>query len=151
VSGTLTTDTEDAVNAVEPAVESTGYEELAARFRPIFDRIAEGAAERENGRRIAYEEVGWLRDAGFGAVRIPVELGGGGSTLSQLFRLLIELGAADSNITQGLRAHFGFVESRLHDPDSDRRDLWDACSHLIPLVRQELTHRASRDIVTASV
>jgi alkylation response protein AidB-like acyl-CoA dehydrogenase len=104
--------------------DHVSYEELAARFRPIFERIARGAAERENERAIAYQEVGWLRDAGFGAVRVPVEFGGSGATVTQLFRLLIELGEADSNLTQGLRAHFGRTESRLYDPDPVRRELW---------------------------
>jgi alkylation response protein AidB-like acyl-CoA dehydrogenase len=107
-----------------PAAEAVDYEELAARFRPIFDRIAAGAADRENERRIAYEEVGWLRDAGFGAVRVPVELGGSGASVGQLFRLLIELGAADSNLTQGLRAHFVQCESLLYDENQDLRELW---------------------------
>ena len=76
------------MTATHQAVDGVDYEELAARFRPIFDRIAEGAARRENERTIAYEEVGWLRDAGFGAVRVPVEYGGSGATVTQLFRLL---------------------------------------------------------------
>lgn len=38
---------------------STGadYEALAARFRPIFARIAEGALERERSRTLPYEPV----------------------------------------------------------------------------------------------
>jgi alkylation response protein AidB-like acyl-CoA dehydrogenase len=112
------------VTATHQAVDGVDYEELAARFRPIFDRIAEGAARRENERTIAYEEVGWLRDAGFGAVRVPVEYGGSGATVTQLFRLLNELGGADSNITQGLRAHFVTTEGFLYDPDPELRELW---------------------------
>ncbi|GAA3100452.1 hypothetical protein GCM10010464_74900 [Pseudonocardia yunnanensis] len=53
-------------------------EELAERFRPVFDRIAERAVEREAQRRLPYEEVEWLRAAGFGALRVPIELGGSG-------------------------------------------------------------------------
>src|ERR1700722_3083764 len=114
------TATEDVVHRAD----HIPYDELAARFRPIFDRIAEGAARRENERTIAYEEVGWLRDAGFGAVRVPVEYGGAGATVTQLFRLLNELGEADSNLTQGLRSHFGRTEARLYDPEPERRELW---------------------------
>jgi alkylation response protein AidB-like acyl-CoA dehydrogenase len=112
--------TEDLVHRADGA----SYEELAARFRPIFERIAEGGARRENERAIAYEEVGWLRDAGFGALRVPIEFGGSGATVTQLFRLVSELGEADSNLTQGLRAHFGRAEARLYDPDPARRELW---------------------------
>ena len=53
-----------------------GGTELAARFRPIFARIAEGALAREQTRTLAYEPVAWLREARFGAVRIPRVYGG---------------------------------------------------------------------------
>jgi alkylation response protein AidB-like acyl-CoA dehydrogenase len=83
---------------------------LAERFRPIFRRIAQGTVQRENERALAYEAIGWLRDAGFGALRVPVAAGGLGASVEQLFDLLIELGEADSNLPQALRAHFGFIE-----------------------------------------
>lgn len=76
-----------------PAALSTGtdYEALAQRFRPIFARIAEGAVARERERTLPYEPIRWLKEAGFGAVRIPVAFGGAGASLPQLFQLLIEL------------------------------------------------------------
>lgn len=51
------------------------YETIAAKFRPIFTRIAAGATEREINRQLANEPVRWLKEAGFGALRIPVEQG----------------------------------------------------------------------------
>lgn len=59
----------------------TDYEALAARFRPIFARIAEGAVERERSRTLPFEPIQWLKQAGFGAVRVPVEFGGAGASL----------------------------------------------------------------------
>jgi len=112
------------VDHVWGAGPSERYEELAARFRPIFDRIAETAVKRELERRLPYEEIGWLKAAGFGAVRIPVEEGGAGATLPELANLLIELSAADSNITQALRAHFGYLEDVLSSTDKQRRRKW---------------------------
>jgi len=100
-----------------PSIEPPVWEDLAARFRPIFARIAEGAVAREIERRLPHEEVNWLREAGFGAIRIPVAEGGSGATIAQLFRLLVELGEADSNLVQILRAHFAFVEIRLNDAE----------------------------------
>lgn len=98
----------------QPAISTgTDYEALANRFRPIFARIAEGAVQRERQRSLPHEEIGWLKQAGFGAVRVPVEFGGAGASLPQLFRLLIELAAADSNLAQALRGQFAFVEDRL--------------------------------------
>ncbi|GHV08191.1 hypothetical protein AGMMS50229_16220 [Campylobacterota bacterium] len=94
---------------------------LKARFSPIFARIAEGAAQREINRALAYDEINALRDLGFGTLRVPVELGGLGASVRQLFELLIDLGAADSNLSQALRPHWAFVEEqRLNDTESSR-------------------------------
>jgi len=110
----------------QPAILSTGtnYDDLAARFRPIFARIAEGAVERERSRTLPREPISWLKKAGFGAVRVPREYGGAGASLAQTFQLLIELATADSNITQALRGHFAFVEDRLNAPDGEDRTVW---------------------------
>ncbi|WP_235978934.1 acyl-CoA dehydrogenase family protein [Zestomonas carbonaria] len=99
-------------------------EELKARFAPVFARIAEGAIAREEKRELPYEPVAWLRDAGFGTLRVPQRYGGLGATLPQLFRLIVLLGEADSNLPQIFRAHFGFVEGRLNDEEEDNRQLW---------------------------
>ncbi|SEJ08483.1 Acyl-CoA dehydrogenase [Azotobacter beijerinckii] len=105
---------------------STGadYEQLAARFRPIFARIAEGAVERERSRSLPYEQIKWLKEAGFGAVRVPVEYGGAGASLPQLVQLLIELAEADSSVPQALRGHFAFVEDRLNAQAVAPQDKW---------------------------
>ncbi|MBJ2348196.1 MULTISPECIES: acyl-CoA dehydrogenase family protein [Pseudomonas] len=109
-----------------PPVLSTGtdYETLAERFRPIFARIQAGALEREQSRSLPFEQVKWLKEAGFGAVRIPVEFGGAGASLPQLLHLLIELAEADSNLPQALRGHFAFVEDRLNAHASSPQDVW---------------------------
>jgi alkylation response protein AidB-like acyl-CoA dehydrogenase len=109
---------------INPLSTGTDYEVLAVRFRPIFQRIAAGAVEREQTRSLPYEPIQWLKDAGFGAVRVPVEYGGGGASLPQLFELLIELAEADSNVPQALRGHFAFAEDRLNSPPGPGRDLW---------------------------
>ena len=57
---------------LNPLSLGTDYEQLAARFRPIFARIAEGAVARERNRVLPFEQIKWLKEAGFGAVRIPV-------------------------------------------------------------------------------
>ncbi|WP_407310108.1 acyl-CoA dehydrogenase family protein [Pseudomonas sp. nanlin1] len=102
----------------------TDYPTLAQRFRPIFREIAAGAVEREQARRLPEEPIRWLKQAGFGAVRVPQELGGAGASIPQLFELLIELAEADSNIAQALRSHFAFVEDRLNAPPGPDRDKW---------------------------
>lgn len=102
----------------------TDYDTLAAHFRPLFARIAAGAAQRERTRTLPDEPIQWLKEAGFGTVRIPQQKGGWGASLPQLFQLLIELAEADSNLPQALRAHFAFVEDRLNQPDNAARDAW---------------------------
>ncbi|MDY7566682.1 acyl-CoA dehydrogenase family protein [Pseudomonas sp. RTC3] len=109
---------------LNPLSLGTDYEQLAARFRPIFARIAEGAVERERNRVLPFEQIKWLKEAGFGAVRIPVEHGGAGASLPQLVQLLIELAEADSNLPQALRGHLAFVEDRLNAHATSAQDVW---------------------------
>ncbi len=102
----------------------TDYSTLAERLRPIFKRIADTALAREHSRTLPHEPIRWLKQAGFGAVRVPREHGGDGASLTQLLQLLIELAEADSNIPQALRGHFAFVEDRLNAHAHTDQTLW---------------------------
>ncbi|MFP5022213.1 acyl-CoA dehydrogenase family protein [Pseudonocardia phyllosphaerae] len=130
--------------------------ELRTRFRPLFDEIAAGAVERELERRLPEKEIAALRDAGFGALRVPAELGGSGATLRQLFSLLVDLAAADSNIPQALRTHMLFAELWQSDPDdavlrgrlgliADRKLVGNAISERGGVVRNSSTTVLRRD------
>lgn len=68
---------------------------LQARFAPVFARIAEGAAQREHQRELAYEPIEWLREAGYTALRVPVQSGGSGAKLQDLFALWVDLSVTD--------------------------------------------------------
>jgi alkylation response protein AidB-like acyl-CoA dehydrogenase len=103
---------------------SERYEELVSRFGPTFRRIREGAVEREAMRRLPIDEVAWLKELRFGALRVPAQSGGGGASLPELFSVLIELSEADSNLTQALRGHFGFAEDIVNSTNPERRALW---------------------------
>jgi alkylation response protein AidB-like acyl-CoA dehydrogenase len=98
--------------------------DLDARFSELFDRIAQGSIDREQNRTLAHEPVQWLKASGFTSLRVPRRYGGGGITLPQFFALLTQLGAADSNLPQILRAHFGFIEYRLEGRDETLREHW---------------------------
>lgn len=100
------------------------YEQLASIFRPLFAQIAEGAATRDRERILPFEQVGVLNRERFGALRIPVESGGHGARLSDVFRLLIELAEADSHLAQLWRAQFAFVENVLKFEDEALRSKW---------------------------
>lgn len=99
-------------------------QELLDLFKPIFDRISKDASSRERGRTLLFEQIGWLREARFGALRVPVEQGGFGATIVQLFDLLIELAAADSNIPQSLRLHFSRVERIIIGDELHTQKVW---------------------------
>jgi alkylation response protein AidB-like acyl-CoA dehydrogenase len=106
-----------------PAIQGRDLR-LAQVFDPILAEIAASAIDRERERRLPFEEVRRLKSAGFGAIRVPVEFGGWGATLEEEFRLLIRLGAADSNLPQLLRGHIAFVETQRGLPDSHTRSAW---------------------------
>lgn len=96
-------------------------ESLLERYIPIFDQIAAGAVARETERTLAHDAVKLLADSGFTALRVPVEYGGAGAGIAQLFTLLARLGEADSNLVQALRAHFATVEGFLLAEEEQRR------------------------------
>lgn len=95
-----------------------------SRFRPLLDRIAAGAREREATRRLPLDEARELAALGLGALRVPVDLGGSGASLRDLFELLVDLGTADSNLVQAFRVHFRFTEDRWAERDTERGRLW---------------------------
>ena len=126
-------------------VAPVDYASLAGRFRPIFVRIAAGASAREQDHQLPYEQIKELTAAGFGALRVPVADGGLGASLPQLFRLLTELAAADSNIAQALRGHFAFVEDRLV-ASGEQRDRW-----LARFVNGEIVGNSWTEVGTVTV
>lgn len=99
------------------------YQELKERFSEVFSRIAQGAREREQERVLPFEQVQWLKDAGFTTLRVPANYGGSPVSHEHLFRLLIELAAADSNVAHLLRSHFAFVETIALQP-KEFQDRW---------------------------
>jgi alkylation response protein AidB-like acyl-CoA dehydrogenase len=93
-----------------------GSPELAA----LLQEIGAGAAERERELRPPHDAIDLVRRARLGALRVPLERGGGGASVRELFEVLIALAAADSNVAHILRTHFQFVEERLIAVGDDR-------------------------------
>jgi len=106
------------------APPTADFEQLRALFQPVFDKIAEGSAEREQGRTFPHEQVRWLIDTRFATLRVPVGRGGFGASLRQVFELLALLGAADANVGHIWRNHLAFVEDRLNAQVSPANDRW---------------------------
>ncbi|SNT10057.1 acyl-CoA dehydrogenase family protein [Rhodococcoides kyotonense] len=93
-------------------------------FDDIFTDIAATAVQRDRDRELPYDLVRRLAERGFGAVRVPKEFGGSGVSVPELTELVLDLGAADSNVVQLLRTHFIFTEAIIHSPESDARSAW---------------------------
>lgn len=105
---------------------SARYEDLAGGFRPVFSRIRDTAVARDGARRLPHDEIGWLKQAGFTTLRLAGGEGGLSASLPELFALLIELSQADPNVTNALRAHFGFTEDTLCSSSPEWRARWIA-------------------------
>jgi alkylation response protein AidB-like acyl-CoA dehydrogenase len=99
-------------NATKPVVRPG-----TPAWTTLLARIAEGASERERDRTAPHEVIGWLKEAGIGRLRIPVEDGGAGLTIPELFAALIDLAEADSAVPHILRTHFWFTEQHLQSAD----------------------------------
>src|SRR5690606_3093337 len=80
---------------------------------PLLAELRAASATNDVEREHPFDLVARLATAGLGAVRVPVELGGHGLSLTEFFDLLIAVGAADSNVPQALRQHYFRVELTL--------------------------------------
>jgi alkylation response protein AidB-like acyl-CoA dehydrogenase len=101
-----------------PAIDSP---ELAA----IITQIAEDAARRRaqgGGRPDLALQL--ARSHRLGAVRVPIELGGGGYTKRDWYTLVIRLGQADPDVPHILRVHWGFTEDRVRLRHSEAGQPW---------------------------
>ncbi|MWB99527.1 hypothetical protein GB864_13335 [Agromyces sp. MMS17-SY077] len=76
----------------------------------MLEGLAPGAAARERERRLLHDEVRAVQATGFGAQRLPVELGGADLPFETVIARLVDLAAADSNLAHVQRGHLAFVE-----------------------------------------
>ncbi|ANW64827.1 monooxygenase [Mycobacterium sp. djl-10] len=84
------------------------------KWAAVISAAAAGdVAQRDRGRELPFAAIEVLKEAGFGALRVPQEFGGGGLRWADIIPLWIDLAAADANLTQALRGHFTFVEDML--------------------------------------
>ncbi|MGP5290064.1 acyl-CoA dehydrogenase family protein [Brachybacterium tyrofermentans] len=140
---TTTAATPATASATGPAPT---YAELRERFAPVLSRIADGAAGRDRDRRLPHGEVRALAEAGFTAVTVPTAHGGSGADIETFFRLLLDLGEADSNLPQLLRAHFAFVNDLLIGSEEGDPGTWFS-----EIVQGAVFGNASHERSTATV
>jgi alkylation response protein AidB-like acyl-CoA dehydrogenase len=90
----------------------------------LLARIAEGESERERERILPFDAIDLIRRARLGALRLPVFAGGAGSTIRELFEVVIRLGEADANVAHILRNHFSVVERLVRRPRYEQSRQW---------------------------
>ncbi|MGM4956200.1 acyl-CoA dehydrogenase family protein [Bradyrhizobium barranii] len=103
-----------------PEPLKTGSPELEA----LLNQIAEGASDRERDRILPFEVIDLIRRARLGALRLPLDAGGAGSTIRDLFAFVIRLGEADANVAHILRNHFSVVERLVRSPKDEQSRQW---------------------------
>lgn len=92
----------------------------------LISVIAEDAEKRRktNSEAHPYLAIELIKQSKLGALRLPVELGGAGASIRELFHTVIRLAEADPDAAHSLRSHYGQVEEYLRSPDKDLRDRW---------------------------
>jgi len=97
---------------------------LFTRAQALLPEVAQGAAEREQARRLPYALVRRIAEAGLLTFRIPKAYGGPGGSIRDAIRFIVQLASVDSNIAQALRPNFGLIESLLASGDEAERRRW---------------------------
>jgi alkylation response protein AidB-like acyl-CoA dehydrogenase len=90
----------------------------------LLAQIAEGESDRERERILPFEAIELVRRAKLGALRLPTSAGGAGSTIRELFEVVIRLGEADANVAHILRNHFSVVERLVRHPRDEQSRQW---------------------------
>ena len=82
-------------------------------WKDLLSNIGSGSRDRDLNDENPFDQVAALKRASFGTLRLPVELGGAGLSVPQLFSAVIDVAHADPIVAHIFRAHFWFVEERL--------------------------------------
>ncbi|WP_119271809.1 SfnB family sulfur acquisition oxidoreductase [Taklimakanibacter deserti] len=77
----------------------------------VAAHLAKGAAERDRDRRLPYEEMDLLSDAGLLAITVPREFGGAEVKAGTLAEVMAIISAADGSIGQIPQNHFFMLEA----------------------------------------
>lgn len=95
------------------------FEDIQAAVRTVADHARSESVQRERDGSGLGDLVADLLEAGIGRLRVPARLGGAEASVTELGSLLVELSAAESNLTQIFRGHLGFVELLLQREKDD--------------------------------
>ncbi|KRB55227.1 acyl-CoA dehydrogenase [Rhizobium sp. Root708] len=108
-----------------PTQEGGELSTLLAKIPTLAAEIAKDAAKRDLERELPFEAFRQFKEAGLGALRIPIALGGPGGSVADYIEMIMAIGAADSNVAHALRSHFNFTETLILTPNTaiDRTQL----------------------------
>src|ERR1700712_1979700 len=93
-----------------------------AALPALAEKIGEDSAARESRRELPFDGFALFRKSELGLLRIPVEWGGLGGSLEDLFQVIATIAAKESNVAHALRIHFDVTESLLLAPRSEFND-----------------------------
>lgn len=96
----------------------------SSELQRAIDEIARDASARRAAGGQPRRAVELAKEHRLGAVRVPVELGGGGYSKREFFELVIRLAEADPDVPHILRVHWGFVEDRLRLHEAEHDTPW---------------------------
>jgi alkylation response protein AidB-like acyl-CoA dehydrogenase len=102
----------------------TGIPPGSPKWADLLTHIGAGAKDRDLNDENPFDQVGALKRAGFGALRLPEHLGGAGFTVPQLFSTVIDVAHADPIVAHIFRTHFWFVEERLRTAGDPASHQW---------------------------
>ena len=96
----------------------------SSKLDSLLAQIAKGESERERERILPFDAIDLIRSAKLGALRLPTSVGGAGSSIRELFEVIIRLGEADANLAHILRNHFSVVERLIRHPRDEQGREW---------------------------
>lgn len=82
------------------------FDPRSREVRAVLEEARSLAAQRDAERISPESTLHKLRELGIAAARVPVELGGAGLSIPEIFGFVLELAEADANIAHALRNHF---------------------------------------------
>jgi alkylation response protein AidB-like acyl-CoA dehydrogenase len=91
-------------------------------FQAMLDEIAVGSKDRDRQDENPFRQVEQLKEAGFGRLRLPTDLGGAGLPVREAFAATIDVARADPIVAHIFRSHFWFVEETLRKHRADPED-----------------------------
>lgn len=102
---------------IDPQPVSARHAAFTQTIRPFLDRVQSEAVTREQQHILLHPVVEKAIRLGITKLRLPVADGGQGFDLVELFATIIDLGAADPNLANAIRANAGTIEDILNRPD----------------------------------